>query len=55
MREVETDCYCGQKKVEFPKKKQGKPTINDKKHLVKSRFDQMFEKFSRARDETLRN
>jgi hypothetical protein len=36
MREVETDWYCGQKKVGFPKKKQGTPTINDKKYIFKS-------------------
>jgi hypothetical protein len=36
MREVETDWYCGQKKVGFPKKKQGTPTINDKKYILKS-------------------
>jgi hypothetical protein len=36
MKEVETDWYCGQKKVGFLNKRQGTPTINDKKHIFKS-------------------
>jgi hypothetical protein len=41
-------------KVGFPKKKQGISTINDKKYIFKSEFDQMFQRLARLSYEIFR-